>query len=100
MLGALVFSIGVWGAVVGSDYDVITGNDTVSSAALLIVGGVITMVIAAVGIIGAWGMWRPLLVLVSPVIPPVRSTNSPLILLALVLVSPPATTDSLLLVYW
>lgn len=63
VFGAIAFSIGVWGAVVGSTYEVITGSDAVSAAALLVVGGVITMVIAAVGIIGACGMWRPLLVI-------------------------------------
>ena len=48
-----------------SDYDLITGNDTVSGAALLLVSGIITLAIAVVGIIGACAMWRPLLVIVS-----------------------------------
>ena len=49
----------------GTDYDVITGSDTVSFAALLLVGGVITFIVAAVGIVGACAMWRPLLIIVS-----------------------------------
>ena len=51
--------------VVGTDYDVITGSDTVSAAALLLVGGIVTFVVATVGIIGACAMWRPLLIIVS-----------------------------------
>lgn len=65
VLGAITFSIGVWGVVEGSDndYDLITGNETVSGAALLLVSGIITLAIAVVGIIGACAMWRPLLVI-------------------------------------
>ena len=51
--------------MVGTDYDVITGSETVSFAALLLVGGIITMVVASIGIIGACAMWRPLLIIVS-----------------------------------
>jgi hypothetical protein len=66
-LGAITTGIGVWGLVVGSegDYDVITGNNTLSTAAVLLAAGVITLLIAALGICGAWGMWRPILIVVS-----------------------------------
>ena len=59
--------IGIWGLVVGKegDYDVITGDNTISAAAVLLSAGAITLVIAAVGICGAWGMWRPVLIVVS-----------------------------------
>ena len=67
-LGAIAFAIGVWGVVVGSDYDVITGNETVSAAALLLVSGIVTLSVAALGIVGACGMWRPLLVIVSAIV--------------------------------
>ena len=70
VLGAVTLSIGIWGLVVGSegDYDVITGNNTISAAAVLLAAGIITFLIATIGIIGAWGMWRPLLIIVSRII--------------------------------
>lgn len=61
--GAIAFGIGVWGVVEGTDYDAITGSETVSAAALLLVGGIVTFAVASVGIIGACGMWRPLLLI-------------------------------------
>jgi hypothetical protein len=63
VLGAIAFAIGVWGIVVGTDYDVITGSETVSFAALLLVGGIVTFIVASIGIIGACAMWRPLLLI-------------------------------------
>lgn len=51
--------------VEGREYDVVTGSDTLSAAVLLLVGGFITMIVAVVGIVGAFGMWRPLLFIVS-----------------------------------
>ena len=51
--------------VEGREYDVVTGDDTLSAAVLLLVGGFITMIVAFVGIVGAIGMWRPLLLIVS-----------------------------------
>ena len=47
------------------DYDVITGNNTISAAAVLLAAGGITLVVAGIGICGAWGMWRLALVIVS-----------------------------------
>lgn len=63
-LGAIAFAIGVWGVVVGRDYDTVTGSETVSAAALILVGGLVTMAVSFVGIVGACAMWRPLLVIV------------------------------------
>ena len=51
--------------VEGSDYDAITGSETISAAALLLVGGIVTFIVASVGILGACAMWRPLLLIVS-----------------------------------
>ena len=66
-LGAITTAVGIWGLVIGSqgDYDIITGDNTISAAAILLSAGVITLVMAAVGICGAWGMWRPVLIIVS-----------------------------------
>jgi hypothetical protein len=61
VVGAIAFGIGVWGVVEGTDYDAITGDETVSAAALLLVGGIVTFAVASVGIVGACGMCRPLL---------------------------------------
>ena len=36
-----------------------------SGAALLVVGGVITLTVSAIGIIGACGLWRPILIIVG-----------------------------------
>ena len=47
-----------------NDYSVITGSNIVSGAALLIVGGVITLSVSAIGIIGACGLWKPILFIV------------------------------------
>ena len=48
-----------------NDYDVITGNEIISGAALLVAAGGLTLIISIFGILGAIFMWRPLLILVS-----------------------------------
>ena len=63
-----MFGLGVWLLYVReeNDYDVITGSGSVvSGAALLVFGGGVAVVVAALGIVGALGMWRPVLVTVS-----------------------------------
>ena len=47
------------------DYDVITGSQFVTGAALLVAAGIFTFGVAVIGIVGAAFMWRPMLVLVS-----------------------------------
>jgi hypothetical protein len=63
VVGAVAFAIGVYGIVMGSDFDVITGDDVVSAAAILLVGGIVTFIVATIGVIGACAMWRPLLLI-------------------------------------
>ena len=65
LLGAGIGGLGSWLLYLGEehDYSVITGHTLVSGAALLLSAGVITLVIAGVGIIGVCGMWRPLLLI-------------------------------------
>ena len=49
-----------------NDYDVISGRGSiVSGAALLMLGGGVALVLAAVGMVGAVGMWRAAFVIVS-----------------------------------
>lgn len=65
MAGVITCSIGIWGVVLGSGSSVITGDETLSAAALLLVGGIVTICVAGTGIVGACCMWRHLLVIVS-----------------------------------
>ena len=67
ILGLAIFCVGVWLVYLQeeADYDVITGSTIVSGAALLVLAGGVTLVVSAVGIVGAYGMWRPVLVIVS-----------------------------------
>lgn len=63
LLGAGISGVGGWLIYMGekNDYSVITGHSLVSGAALLLVAGVLTISISAIGILGACGMWRPVL---------------------------------------
>lgn len=63
LLGAAIGGVASWLLYLGeeNDYSVITGHSLVSGAALLLTAGVLTLVISALGIVGACGMWRPLL---------------------------------------
>ena len=63
LLGTALGGVGSWLLYLGdeNDYSVITGHSLVSGAALLLAAGILTIVISAVGIVGACGMWRPLL---------------------------------------
>ena len=63
LIGAALAGVAGWLIYLGedNDYSVITGHTLVSGAALLLTAGVITIFIAAVGIVGSCGMWRPLL---------------------------------------
>ena len=67
MLGLLVLAIGVWGVVVvvEGDYQELTGDSLIAGAILLIVAGSLTFFVSFLGFCGAFGMWRPLLVIVS-----------------------------------
>ena len=62
-LGAAIAGVAGWLIYLGedNDYSVITGHTLVTGAALLLTAGIITVAISAVGIVGACGMWRPLL---------------------------------------
>jgi hypothetical protein len=46
-----------------NDYDIITGDEFFSGAAVLVAAGIFTFLLAALGILGAAGMWRPVLAL-------------------------------------
>lgn len=63
LLGGAITGVGSWLIYLGeqNDYSVITGHTLVSGAALLVAAGSITLLISGVGIVGACGMWRPLL---------------------------------------
>lgn len=67
ILSLAIFAGGGWLLYVGEEngYDVITGSSIVSGAALLVLAGGITLIVSAVGMVGAFGMWRPVLFIVS-----------------------------------
>ncbi len=68
-LGLTLLGIGIWLVVVANDQEeaeTITGDSYVAGGALLIVSAIVTIAICAVGVIGAIGLFRPLLVIVSP----------------------------------
>ena len=68
VISLAVFALGAWLLYVReeNDYDVITGSGSiVSGASLLVLGGGVAVVVAALGMVGAYGMWRPVLVTVS-----------------------------------
>lgn len=66
LLGIVAAAIGIYLVVQGQEYgEVFTGSNFISGAALLIAAGGITFVVAALGIVAAIGLWRPLLGLVS-----------------------------------
>lgn len=62
-----IFAGGAWLLHVGeqNSYDVITGSSIVSGAALLVFAGGVTLIVSAVGMVGAFGMWRLVLLAVS-----------------------------------
>jgi len=58
-------AVGIYLAVVGNSLSFLTGgNSYTGGAALLIICGVITVVITGLGILGGIGLWRPILVIV------------------------------------
>jgi len=57
-------AVGIYLAVVGNSLSFLTGgNSYTGGAALLIICGVITVVITGLGILGGIGLWRPILVI-------------------------------------
>ena len=59
--------MGIYLVVTAQDLDFITEFEYVNGAIILIVAGVVTAIIAALGFIGACLKWRPLLAIVSTV---------------------------------
>lgn len=66
-LGAGLAGVGTWLVYLGrnthDDYYVFTGDRFVSGAVLILIAGALTIVVSILGIMGACGMWRPLLVI-------------------------------------
>ena len=59
---------GIYLVVIGDTYSFITNSTYAAGAPILIVCGVVTLLIAIVGLIAAIGLWWPLLLIVSGVI--------------------------------
>ena len=63
ILGLVIVGVGAWLVAENNAFVALTGNSVVSGAALIIVAGGVTVIIAAVGILGALCQARPLLVI-------------------------------------
>lgn len=68
LFGVIVLAIGIWAIVQNQDYAFLTGSSVVSGGALLIVCGVITLTISAIGMVGVLFKLRPLLIIVRTTI--------------------------------
>ena len=65
IVGLAIIALGIYLLVVDADYSFVTGTRYASGAVLLLIGGFITCVIAAFGVLGGLGKWWGLLVIVS-----------------------------------
>ena len=65
VVGLAIFAAGIYLAVTGERYAVLTGSSIVAGAAILIVCGIITIAISVVGLVAAIGQFRWILLIVS-----------------------------------
>ena len=65
VVGLAIFAAGIYLAVTGERYAVLTGSSIVAGAAILIVCGIITIGISVVGLVAAIGQFRWILLIVS-----------------------------------
>ena len=63
--GVAIFAAGIYLAVTGDRYAVLTGSSYVAGAAIIIVCGLITIATSVVGLVGAVGQFRWILLIVS-----------------------------------
>uniref|UniRef100_A0A1X7UKJ2 Tetraspanin n=1 Tax=Amphimedon queenslandica TaxID=400682 RepID=A0A1X7UKJ2_AMPQE len=68
LIGLGLVAGGIYLVVVGDTYSFITNNTYAAGAPILIVCGVVTLIIAIVGLIAAIGLWWPLLLIYSVVL--------------------------------
>ena len=61
-----IFAGGIYLAVTGDRYAVLTGSSYVAGAALIIICGLVTIATSVVGLVGAIGQFRWILLIVSP----------------------------------
>ena len=67
VLGSALIGFGSYLIYLGEEYnyDIITGSEFISAAAVLVAAGIITFAVSVVGILGALLMMRPFLLIVS-----------------------------------
>lgn len=65
VVGVAIFAGGIYLAVTGDRYAVLTGSSYVAGAALIIICGLITIATSVVGLVGAIGQVRWILLTVS-----------------------------------
>ena len=60
-----IFAAGIYLAVTGESYEILTGSSYTAGAAIIIVCGILTVAIAVVGVIGCLGQFRIILLIVG-----------------------------------
>jgi hypothetical protein len=65
MIGVAALAVGIWQVVENDDYSDLTGQSNTTAAAISIVSGIIAILVALLGIIGAIALSRILIGLVS-----------------------------------
>ena len=65
LIGIALLGLGIYLLASGNDLQFITGNQYANGGALILIAGIITVIIAVVGLIGAAGMWPCVIVFVS-----------------------------------
>jgi len=63
IIGLALIAGGAYLIASGSNLSFLTGNGIASGAAIIIICGGVTLIITAIGLLGAFGLWRPLLVI-------------------------------------
>lgn len=62
LIGLTLIGLGIWLVVSQNDFDFLTGTQYASGGVLIIIAGVITTIISAIGIVGGAGMWSGVLI--------------------------------------
>jgi hypothetical protein len=65
VIGVAIFAAGIYLAVTGESYEILTGSSYTAGAAIIIVCGILTVAIAVVGVIGCLGQFRIILLIFS-----------------------------------
>ena len=70
VIGVALIALGIYLLASQNDLRFITGNEYASGGTLILISGIVTFIIAFIGIVGASGMWPIVLSIVS--LPPLQ----------------------------